>query len=60
MLCGRLIVAELNEVAVFFYSEVILQERDRRIIYAVRVAVDRCFSAAKLVRKGHTVKDGSK
>ena len=27
----------------------ILQERYRRIIYAVRIAVDRCFSAARLV-----------
>ena len=31
------------------YSGVILQERDSRIVYAVRIAVDRCFSAAKRV-----------
>ena len=26
----------------------------------VRIAVDRCFSAVKLVYKGHTIKDGSR
>ena len=31
------------------YLVTVLQERDRRIVYAIRLAVDRCFSAAKLV-----------
>ena len=55
LLCGELLGLErLEEVAVFFGwkddSGVILQERDRRIVYAVRIAVDRCFSAAAGLR----------
>ena len=38
--------------------EVILQKRDKQIVYTVRVAVDRCFSEVKLVWKGHTVNNG--
>ena len=55
LLCGELLILErLEEAGVFFGgkdgSGVILQERDSRIVYAVRIAVDRCFSAASDLR----------
>ena len=37
-----------------------LQEWYMRIIYALRIEVYRCFSAVKLVYKGHIIKDGSR
>ena len=54
LLCGEVIVRVLDEIAAFFRGMddsgvKKLQEWYRRIIYAVRIAVDRCFSAAKLL-----------
>ena len=63
-LWGFFFVRALNEAAALFWrkddSGVILQERDRRIVHVVRIAVDHCFSAAKLVCKCHTVSDDSR
>ena len=55
LLCGELLILErLEEAGVCFGwkdgSGVILQERERRIVYAVRIAVDRCFSAVSDLR----------
>ena len=38
----------------------ILQERDRRLIYAVRIAVDRCFLRSGWSEFFYAVKDGSR
>ena len=54
LLCEEVVVRALDKAAAIFWrmddSGVInLQEWYRQIIYAVLIAVDRCFSAAKLV-----------
>ena len=55
LLCGEVTVWALDGTrgwSVFWQVDdrnIIFRERDKRIVYAVRVAVNRCFSAARLV-----------
>ena len=47
LLCGKVHVKALEKAAAFFGRKGIdLQERDIRIVYTVRIEVNRCFSAA--------------
>ena len=50
LLCGEVHIRALEEAAAFLGRkdnlDINLQERDRRIVYAVSIAANRCFSAA--------------